>query len=391
MSHAHHGLSKSFVQRLPIQSTQHQAYNEQTVRDVSQSKFFQHDGFFHIAEMIWSNVSSKEKNKHWQYKGFDWYCKIKLFSLVFFHKNAILSLSRTSFWFTYAGMVTIDRTYTTTHVSPGINTKDYIVIHHTWTGRGSLDSVIKRFETWPVSCHYVIDEHGTIVQFNTDDAILWHAGISTRDGKKGLNRFSIGIELIGPLPWFTNSQRRSLRDLVVFLLRRYNLDATRLIRHKDISPGRKNDVDDSLWNRQYQSRRHYQYSYRDLITAIHMYERLFRDQFPQSSLSDSILHALPRLYKEDGTINLAELMYFYAIHLERLASNPLFLWPRPMSFYQKLYEQENATKIKNGTTIFRDIDTAIRRCTNADGTINLKELMYFFAIGIERVRDWRTS
>lgn len=58
-----------------------------------------------------------------------------------------------------------------------------------------------------------------------------------------------------------------------------------------------------------------------------------------------------------------------------------------MSFYQKIYEQENATKIKNGTTVFRDIDAAVRRCTNTDGTINLKELMYFMALGMERVKD----
>jgi len=286
-------------------------------------------------------------------------------------------------------MVSINRTFTTRNVTPGLNTKEYIVIHHTGTGRWSLEGIIRRFQTWPVSCHYTIDEHGIIAQCNTDHDILWHAGTSSWDGKQGLNRFSIGIELIWPLPWFTDIQRRRLRELVVHLLRTYNLDATRLIRHKDISPGRKVDVDDSLWNGQYQSRTHYQHSYRDLLTVMGTYQKLFVKQFPDAALHDSIATALPRMYQPDWRLNIAEIVYFYAIHLERLASNPLFLWPRPMSFYQKIYEQENASKIKNWTTVFRDIDAAVRRCTNADGTINLKELLYFMAIGIERVQDWR--
>jgi hypothetical protein len=51
-----------------------------------------------------------------------------------------------------------------------------------------------------------------------------------------------------------------------------------------------------------------------------------------------------------------------------------------MGFYEKIYNQENANAIANGTTTFKDIDAAAKRCINTDGTINLKEVLYFMAI-----------
>jgi N-acetyl-anhydromuramyl-L-alanine amidase AmpD len=203
------------------------------------------------------------------------------------------------------------------------NTKEYIVLHHTGTGESSLQWVLRTFQSGPVSAHYVIDTDGSIYAFNTDDDILRHAWPSTRDGKTNLNQYSIGIEVIGPLPWFTDAQRRSLRVLVTDLMHKYHIPSTHLIRHKDIAPRRKVDPDDSLWAIAFPSYESYQQSY----TAV------------QAMLG----------------------------------------------FYEQVYQREFADQIARWDVVIQDIAGVVQRVTNADGSININELVYFIGIGLERV------
>ena len=89
----------------------------------------------------------------------------------------------------------------------GINSCEFVVLHHTGTGSGTikgvLDGLNKREEF--ASCHYVIDENGDVYKIGEDSSILWHAGVSewndTVTGKTftDLNRYSIGIEIVGPV------------------------------------------------------------------------------------------------------------------------------------------------------------------------------------------------
>jgi len=55
------------------------------------------------------------------------------------------------------------------------NTKEYIVLHHTGTGEGSLQGVLRTLQHGTVSAHYVIDTDGSVYALNTDDDILRHA------------------------------------------------------------------------------------------------------------------------------------------------------------------------------------------------------------------------
>lgn len=72
---------------------------------------------------------------------------------------------------------------------------DMIVLHYT-AGFGAMSSAI--YLTRPdvkASAHVVIGREGEVIQlvpFNTE---AWHAGRSEYKGRRGLNRYSIGIEL----------------------------------------------------------------------------------------------------------------------------------------------------------------------------------------------------
>lgn len=100
----------------------------------------------------------------------------------------------------------------------------------------------------PVSCHYYIDKLGVITQLVDDQNTAWHAGRSewTIDGirRSGLNAWSIGIELsnrnngVDPYP---AAQVQAALELTRYLVARYEIPRSQLVRHLDISPGRKTD------------------------------------------------------------------------------------------------------------------------------------------------------
>ena len=129
------------------------------------------------------------------------------------------------------------------------NTRQYIVLHHTATGENSINWVLKTLTVWKVSCHYVINTNWDKYKiWNTDD-ILRHAWISEWKWLKDMNKYSIWIEVIWPLPgvWFTKEQRISLRELIEHLMFKFKIPKENVIRHKDVAPKRKIDIDDRIW------------------------------------------------------------------------------------------------------------------------------------------------
>jgi N-acetylmuramoyl-L-alanine amidase len=125
------------------------------------------------------------------------------------------------------------------------------------------------------SAHVVIGRDGQIVQMVPFDTVAWHAGPSEWEGRSGLNRWSIGIELdnagkldghgerrrawfgrhydaddvleathkhdASPAGWhvFPPAQLEAALELAGLLVERYELRD--VIGHDDISPGRKSD------------------------------------------------------------------------------------------------------------------------------------------------------
>lgn len=129
------------------------------------------------------------------------------------------------------------------------NTCDMIVLHHTatppWTTKWNLNVLLWKTSRL-VSAHYLVDDLWDIYKLANDSDITFHAWDSSWKWRNNLNRFAIWIEIVWP--WFTDKQRKSVEELAKYLIEKYWISKDNVVRHKDIAPKRKNDVDDSFWS-----------------------------------------------------------------------------------------------------------------------------------------------
>lgn len=153
---------------------------------------------------------------------------------------------------------------------------DTVVVHY--TAGATLDSAVKTLSdpASQASAHVVIDRDGSIVQLVELDTIAWHAGRSRHLNRSGLNRFSIGIEIVNagrlkrtaagelltwsggrieprdavelvhrnesaPAWWhvYTEAQIDSTFELARKLIE--GLGIRHIVGHEEIAPGRKSD------------------------------------------------------------------------------------------------------------------------------------------------------
>ena len=143
----------------------------------------------------------------------------------------------------------------TKNKTAGVNTCQFIVLHHTWTGEWTIKGNLNALTKGAVSCHYVVDTTGDVYKIGEDKDILWHAGASAYNGLTDLNRFAIGIEVIWPLSdgGFTEEQFSSVSNLIVEISKKYWIGKGNIVRHRDISPWRKTDIADTFWNEKFKS------------------------------------------------------------------------------------------------------------------------------------------
>jgi N-acetyl-anhydromuramyl-L-alanine amidase AmpD len=150
------------------------------------------------------------------------------------------------------------------------NTREFIILHHTatvnWTIRGVVAWLATRSD-W-ASCHYVVDTNWDIYKIGLDTDILWHAWNSKWKDVISwnlyfwMNEYSIWIEIVWPTNpyWFTNIQKKVVKNLIFHIAISNNIDPLRVLRHKDVSVWRKIDPDDRLWNKEYKVYNDFVYS-----------------------------------------------------------------------------------------------------------------------------------
>ena len=122
----------------------------------------------------------------------------------------------------------------------------FIIFHYTGMKK-EIDAINKLTnEKSKVSSHYFIKKNGKILVLVPDLYIAWHAGISSWEKFKFLNRYSIGIEISNPghdysYKNFSKNQINSVLKLSIYLKKKYKIKSKFILGHSDISPDRKKD------------------------------------------------------------------------------------------------------------------------------------------------------
>tara|TARA_B100000900_G_C20392277_1_gene639116 strand:+ start:19 stop:741 length:723 start_codon:yes stop_codon:yes gene_type:complete len=137
--------------------------------------------------------------------------------------------------------------------SPNFNTikrskKDikFIIIHY--TGMIREQSAINRLCDFKsnVSAHFFIRKNGLVLNLVPPLYEAWHAGKSNWKNFKSLNRYSIGVEIQNSghdnrYENFSKKQIISIKKLLKYLIKKYNIKQKYILGHSDISPDRKKD------------------------------------------------------------------------------------------------------------------------------------------------------
>lgn len=113
---------------------------------------------------------------------------------------------------------------------------DTVIIHYTAANRIAGTISWFKMKESGVSAHYVIGRDGRIVQMVEDDKKAWHAGASYFRGRKNVNNFSIGIELVGTKDsGFTEEQYEACAFVCSKLIEKYKIELDRIVGHEDIA------------------------------------------------------------------------------------------------------------------------------------------------------------
>ena len=132
-------------------------------------------------------------------------------------------------------------------------TIDTIVLHSSYNPNGGdtygVSEIVKIYESYGVSAHYLIDRNGKTYRLVEDKNIAYHAGASKMpDGRKDVNNFSIGIEIMNKEDTqFTKAQYDAVNSLIASLKNKYAIK--NVVGHGDIAPTRKTDPCNFDWKR----------------------------------------------------------------------------------------------------------------------------------------------
>ena len=123
---------------------------------------------------------------------------------------------------------------------------DILLLHY--TGMASAQAALDRLcdPAAQVSCHWLIEEDGTVWQLVEEHHRAWHAGVGYWAGETDINSRSIGIELVNPghefgYRPFPVAQMEALATLARDIVSRHPIPPQRVLGHSDVAPERKMD------------------------------------------------------------------------------------------------------------------------------------------------------
>ncbi len=125
-----------------------------------------------------------------------------------------------------------------------------VLFHHSVKTFEETIALMLRPES-EVSYHALIAPDGTRCTLVRDENIAWHAGASVFRGRTRCNDFLLGLAFAGdtyaaPL---TDAQLASAREWLCARWSRHGWSRDWMADHRQVSPGRKNDLNPTEWTR----------------------------------------------------------------------------------------------------------------------------------------------
>lgn len=125
-----------------------------------------------------------------------------------------------------------------------------VLFHHSVEPFEATIALMLRPES-KVSYHVLIAPDGTRCTLVSDEHIAWHAGVSRFLDRTRCNDFLLGVAFAGDtyVAPLTDSQVASALEWLEarWMMRSWNLD--RIADHRQVSPGRRNDLNPVEWER----------------------------------------------------------------------------------------------------------------------------------------------